>query len=102
MCSKKERNTEPLVCSKTPKPRTLEQGPLQTLTRLSSEVKNAKPQNPPMPTKASPLFADCLVAQLCQPGFSAHGIIPARILEQVAISSSRGSSQPRDASPLYF
>ena len=30
------------------------------------------------------------------PGFSAHEILQARILEWVAISSSRGSSQPRD------
>ena len=30
------------------------------------------------------------------PGFSVHGILQARILEQVAISSSRRSSQPRD------
>ena len=30
------------------------------------------------------------------PGSSAHGILQARILEWVAISSSRGSSQPRD------
>ena len=30
------------------------------------------------------------------PGPSAHGIFQARILEWVAISSSRGSSQPRD------
>ena len=30
------------------------------------------------------------------PGFSAHGIFQARILEWVAISSSRGSSQSRD------
>ena len=30
------------------------------------------------------------------PGFSVHGIVQARILEWVAISSSRGSSQPRD------
>ena len=30
------------------------------------------------------------------PGFSVHGILHARILEQVAISCSRGSSQPRD------
>ena len=33
----------------------------------------------------------------CSPlGFSVHGIFQARILEQVAVSSSRGSSQPRD------
>ena len=30
------------------------------------------------------------------PGSSVHGILPARILKWVAISSSRGSSQPRD------
>ena len=30
-----------------------------------------------------------------QPGFSVQGIIQARILEWVAISFSRGSSQPR-------
>ena len=47
-----------------------------------------------------------LVAQLCltlynpmdcsPPGCSLYGIAQARILEKVAISSSRGSSQPRD------
>ena len=47
-----------------------------------------------------------LIAQLCPtlfdpvdcspPGFSVHGKSQARILEWVAISSSRGSSQPRD------
>ena len=30
------------------------------------------------------------------PGSSVHGVFPARILEWVAISSSRGSSPPRD------
>ena len=30
------------------------------------------------------------------PGFSVHGILQARILEWVAMSSSKGSSQPRD------
>ena len=46
----------------------------------------------------------CVVScvQLCDPldcnppGSSIHGIFQARILEQVAISSSRGSSRPRD------
>ena len=47
-----------------------------------------------------------LLAQLCltlcdpldcsPPGSSVHGILQARILEWVATSSSRGSSQPRD------
>ena len=45
-------------------------------------------------------FQSCLT--LCDPkdyslpGFSVHGILQARILEWVAISTSRGSSQPRD------
>ena len=30
------------------------------------------------------------------PGFSVHGILQTRILEWVAMPSSRGSSQPRD------
>ena len=48
---------------------------------------------------------NCLVAQSCStlcnpmdykpPGSSVHGILQARILEWVAISFSRGSSQPR-------
>ena len=48
----------------------------------------------------------CLVAQsyptLCDPidcsppGSSVHGILQARILEWIATSFSRGSSQPRD------
>ena len=52
------------------------------------------------------LFVLVLVAQSCLtlcspmdsslPGSSAHGVLQARILEWVAISFSRGSSQPRD------
>ena len=48
----------------------------------------------------------CLITQLCPtlcdpmdhgpPGSSVHGILQARILEWVAMPSSRGSSQPRD------
>ena len=41
------------------------------------------------PTLCDPV--DCSL-----PGFSVHGILQARILEWVAIPSSRGSSQPRD------
>ena len=41
------------------------------------------------PTLCEPM--DC-----CPPDSSVHGILQARILEGVAISSSRGSSQPRD------
>ena len=43
----------------------------------------------PCPTLCDPM--DC-----SPPGSSVHGILQARILEWVAISFSRGSSQPRD------
>ena len=51
----------------------------------------------------------CLAGQSCPalcdpvdcspPGSSVHGILQARILEWVALPSSRGSSQPRDQKP---
>ena len=44
----------------------------------------------------------CSLMDHSPPGSSVHGIFPARILEWVVMSSSRGSSQPRDepASPV--
>ena len=36
------------------------------------------------------------------PGSSVHGILQAIILEWVVISSSRGSSQPRDCTHISF
>ena len=36
------------------------------------------------------------------PGSSIHGILQARILEWVAISSSRGSSRPRDQAHVSY
>ena len=51
-----------------------------------------------LPTSVAAL--SCVCAQscpsLCPPGSSVHGIFQARILEWVAISSSRESCQPRD------
>ena len=38
----------------------------------------------------------CVPVDCSPPGSSVHGILQARILEWVAISFSRGSSQPRD------
>ena len=46
----------------------------------------------PGPTLCNPR----LLCTCSHPGSSVPGIFQARILEQVAISSSRGSSQPRD------
>ena len=42
----------------------------------------------------------CNIVDCSPPGSSVHGIFQARILEQVAISSSRGSSRPRDQTCL--
>ena len=42
---------------------------------------------------------DCMDRSL--PGFSVHGILQARILEWVAISFSRRSSQPRDQTGVF-
>ena len=41
-------------------------------------------------------LSDCHPMDVSPPGSSVHGIFQSRILEWVAISSSRGSSQPRD------
>ena len=46
------------------------------------------------PTLCNPM--DCSL-----PGFSVHGIFQARVLEWVAISFSRGSSQPRDRTWVF-
>ena len=54
----------------------------------------------------------CSVTKLCQthcdpidgnlPGSSVHGIVQASILEWVVISSSRGSSQPKDQTHISY
>ena len=61
------------------------------------------------------LFSPCVFAKLLQlcltlfdhmdynpPGSFVHGILQARILEWVAISSSRGSFQPRDRTHVSY
>ena len=45
-------------------------------------------------TKLCPTL--CKHMDCCPPGFSVHGISQARTLEWIAISFSKGSSQPRD------
>ena len=42
-------------------------------------------------------FMDCKPA-----GSSVHGILQARILELVAMPSTRGSFQPRDGTPVFY
>ena len=50
----------------------------------------------PVGLVAQPCPTLCYPVDCSPPGFSVHGIVQARILEWVAISSSRGSSQPAD------
>ena len=53
-----------------------------------------------MRTRSCPTLCDLMDPG--PPGSSFHGILQARLLEWVAISSSRGSSQPRDQrSPAF-
>ena len=47
------------------------------------------------PTLCDPI--DC-----SPPGSSVHGVLQARILEWVAMSSSRGSSRPRDGTGVSY
>ena len=45
--------------------------------------------------------SDSVCPTLCDPmDYTVHGILQARILEQVAFPFSRGSSQPRDQNPV--
>ena len=44
----------------------------------------------------------CNAMDCCPPGSSVLGILQARMLERVAISSSRGSFQPRDQAPISY
>ena len=72
----------------------------------SSSFLHSCPEMDPTPFLGTSGQSSCSVAQSCPtlcnpidcspPGSSVHGIVLARILEWVAISSSRGSSWPRD------
>ena len=61
-----------------------------------------KLQSLPVSTFTSTGCSESVMSTLCGPmdcsplGSSVHGIFPARILEWVAMPSSRGASQPRD------
>ena len=85
------------LCQGTGKMRSLE-------TNRTNTAPGAPATPPPLPTISR--SAVCSAAQSCPahydhmdwspPGFSVHGILQARILEWIANSFSRGSSQLRD------
>ena len=101
-----EGNGNPLQCSCLENPRNggawwaAIYGVTQSRTRLKrlSSSRNSNlcvcaksPQ--PCPTLCNPMD--------CSPlGFSVHGILQARILEWVAMPSSRGSSPPKELNPI--
>ena len=70
------------------------------------------PTKPLSLKKKSTVYRCCLITVLCltlcdpmdcsPPGSSVHGMSQARILEWVAISSSRGSSQPMDQTRISY
>ena len=69
----------------------------QPLPAWSREVKGRAPSpHPVLCSEAQSCLTLCDLIDCSQPGSSVHGILPARMLKWVAVSSSRGSSQPRD------
>ena len=62
-------------------------------TNYSEEIKTSERSGSEV-AQWRPTLCDHMDCSL--PGFSIHGIFQARVLEWIAISSSRGSSQPRD------
>ena len=79
---------------------------LKQVHRVDDAIPPSHPLSSPSPPAPNPSQHQSLVVQSCPtlrdpmdcspPGSSVHGISQARILEWVAISSSRGSSQRRD------
>ena len=73
---------------------TLEASTNCKLTYFEKKIKNKKVPRKSVFAQSCPTFCDPMD---CSPlGSSVYGILQARILEWVAISFSRGSSQPRD------
>ena len=66
---------------------------VKTITLIMYNVEGEGEVTQSCPTLCDPM--DC-----SPPGSSVHGIFQARVLEWVAISFSRGSSQPRDRTPV--
>ena len=73
---------------------------------------NCESRTQPMDWGGKIWIVGCMYAKSCPtlcdpmarspPGSSVHGILQANVLEWVAISSSRGSSQPRDQTQVFY
>ena len=81
--------------------------PMKTHTYFWFRMSSNKNTHPPPPKEVKSLRKVKLCPTLCDsidcslPGFSIHGIFQARVPEWVAISFSRGSSQPRDQTQVF-
>ena len=80
---------------------------MQQLPRHPSscrDIHNSGPLPPPLVVKSKPNYmtrdALCDPKDCSWPGSFVHGILQARILQWVAICFSRGSSRPRDRTPV--
>ena len=60
-------------------------------------IRPESPLQSPQPQSGLTL---CKAMHYSLPGYSVHGILQARILEQVAVPFSRGSTQPRARTPV--
>ena len=92
----------------------LEGGPSKLSTCYSSSHNQKNSSGDVIPKALFLLVVSCmyLAAPLCLtlfdpmdcslPGSSVHGILQERILEWVAMPSSRGSSQPRDGAQVFL
>ena len=85
-----------LLPTSTPHPSSL------GLTELQAELPVLHINFPVLCSVASVMSDSCNPIDSSPPGFSVHGIFQARILKWVAISFSRGSSQPREQTHVSF
>ena len=60
------------------------------------------PQNPSMQAVTSVTSDSAIIWTIAHPGSSVHGILQTRILEWVAMPSSRGFSKPRDRTQVSY
>ena len=75
---------------------------ISSLSVMEPILHASETQSSPLDHQGQCVLASPLCLTLCEPidcnplGSSVHGILQARILEWVAMTSSRDSSQPRD------
>ena len=82
----------------------IRQATIRQLQKRSVGCKQVSREADPPPPCWATAAQSCILCDPMEcslPGSSVHGILQARILEWVAISFSRGSSQPRDGTQVH-